>query len=332
MFDNLQLFRLAKFTFQKMKIFAGSWFFSSPINQKIYYPGVGSDSGSWQFAKTYWHCLLTCLYSISRSAKISTLSSSVVPFLCLNSSPPEQLKAQLNYHSFLSEHGISEFFFNPESDVDESLPFATQIHIYEVLKVLYREMSEDDICILLDCDVFCSHFPSESVLESVVNRGYHWFFQSWPSDYSLNGTSPAKLARIMSEEMGINDQSVDKFVGGEIFALTRKSLGSFIDCASAYVYLYNKYSLTEEVLNTALLFKLGWSALSSERLVDRIWTDASKFCNLSSVSLDVPFLHMPAEKQNGFYSFYHDILLQDLGKDLPWPIPSAQIASRFRLA
>lgn len=314
-----------------MRIFVGTWFFTSPNGEKLYYPGVGSDSDTWQFAKTYWHSLLTCLYSLSRSAKVaSSTDKEIIPFVCLNSPPPSQLLDQIDYSEFIRIHGIEEFGFSPKSNVNQSIPFASQIHIYEVLATLYSKMSKDDLLILLDCDVYCAHFPEVAAIHSVIERGYYWFHQAWPSDYIVNGTSSQKLSRIIDAEMGIS-VAIDRFVGGEIFALTRRSLECFLSEAAGYLYLYNKYMLTEEVLNTAILHKLEWTERCPEKLIERIWTDKSNFCNLASVSLDVPFLHMPAEKQKGFYSFYHDVLLDNLGKDRVWPLPWEEISTRFRL-
>jgi len=314
-----------------MKIFAGTWFFTSPHGEKNYYPGVGGDSDTWQFAKTYWHSLLTCLYSLSRSAKLtSNLDAEIVPFVCLNSPPPSQLLDQFDYSEFILINGIEEFNFSPKSFVDQSRSFASQIHIYEVLSSLYSKMSSDDLLILLDCDVYCAHFPRVDVIRTVIERGYHWFYQSWPPDYLNNGTSNQKFASIIDAEMGLS-VSINRFAGGEIFALTQSFLGRFLDEVAHYLPLFNKYMLTEEILNTAILHKLGWTETCSENLIERIWTDKSKFCNLTSVSLDVPFLHMPAEKQKGFYSFYHDVLLDNLGRNRVWPLPWAEISSRFRL-
>lgn len=131
--------------------------------------------------------------------------------------------------------------------------------------------------------------------------------------------------------MEVSNPFVNNFVGGKFFAFRKNHLNKFLQIAEFYLYLYNEYKLTEEVLNTALLVKLGWSFDTSDGFIERIWTDKETFCNLTSVDLRVPFLHMPAEKQMGFYTFYHDILMSGRSKEITWPIPWDQMAHRFRL-
>lgn len=72
---------------------------------------------------------------------------------------------------FLQEHEISEYFFEPRELVDQQIPFASQIHIYSALARLSLAMEEDDLLILLDCDVFCQHLPSDHQFSLINDRG-----------------------------------------------------------------------------------------------------------------------------------------------------------------
>ena len=313
-----------------MTNFIATWFYASPPGERIYYPGVGDNSDSWAFKKTYWHCILTFFDRIHRIYSQEGLS--LRPLLFLNSAPPlQEISSQIDLSDFFNKCLVDIKYFSPAfHGVESGTTFSSQFYIYDVLRSAYAFMEDDDTITLLDSDVLPLLPLSSDYFASLKCVGQAFYPLKWPSDFVNNGlTLDEFTSTLMSlfndkdlEEDAALDfarNSVSYFLGGEFLAFSKPALGIFLDkldSVSDYVVGDSVHQIrTEEHLNTIVQLLLDQSFIDASSLVRRVWTDPTKFFNVEDSDRQLPFVHLPAEKLQGFYRYYHEVILGMSGPD-----------------
>lgn len=191
--------------------YLATWFYSSPSGQKIYYPGVGSNSDEWAFQKTYWHCILTCMdrlaciYRGDPSIRLVVFLSEKAPF--------EAIRFQLDLESFLRLRQISIVYFTPQFPLPSSQDkFLTQFYIYDVLDAASKFLNSQDTLTLLDSDILPLNTISAEYFTKVIEKGCAFYPIKWVKTTSTtesHGTNSHKSLALLRENRATNTVSLN---------------------------------------------------------------------------------------------------------------------------
>lgn len=302
-----------------MTNFLSTWFYTSPLGENIYYPGVGSNSSDWKFQKNYWHCILTFFDRLYRFKSNNLIDASFLLFLN-EELPCDAIADQLDIKKYLSCRDVDVLSFSPGfSGVDKTKTFSSQFFIYDVLESAYSRLRDGDTLILVDSDVLPLNPINDRFFESLHSCGQAFYILDWQRDYVNNDLSLDQFVDILVRSCR-NGESLKEeflsnpfFVGGEFLAFTKSGLGFFLDSVSRMSPLAIGESglsiQTEEHLNTIALLSSEKKYHSAIDIIRRVWTDPAKYRNVLNSDRGLPFVHLPAEKLQGFYHYYHQIIL-----------------------
>ena len=309
-----------------MANFLATWFYSSPAGEQIYYPGVGTNSDEWLFKKTYWHCILTFY---DRLARIYPLLDSNSPkrLLFLNEPPPyEEISFQIDLRDFFSKRNVEIVFFDSKfKGVSSNNVFASQFHIYDVLRAGLPLLGDEDTLTLFDSDVLPLSPVDPTYFSDLLASNFSYYPLAWSKDHINNGVSlveflsSLKACAAFVSPCGKDHVASDLFernplfLGGELLGFTKNGLQVFL----SRIHSLSEFALcdpqckvtTEEQLNTITHFLLEKPFVNADSIIRRVWTDESKYRNVLPSDRSLPFVHLPAEKLYGFYRYYHEVIL-----------------------
>lgn len=298
-----------------MNIFLSTWFYSSPLGENIYYPGVGSNSDSWDFQKIYWNCIYTFFESHSIHTKNSEFSFRNILFL--NQDPPTKDLYPVNDFdpkNFFERNKIEIIKFNPAHvpSAEDLETFRTQFVMIDIMKEMENVMKDDDLFLILDSDcLFIKEIPSSAIHE-LKEVGIQYMKNGWGSSDVSNGLTNNEFNKIIRQLNPSQKEELNYFSGGEFFGFNKKMLVKFNALASS---LYDKNFMnksplqTEEQLFTLILDLIGNHQYSDASVfIKRVWTDQATFRTANELDKNLSVLHLPAEKNRGFHKFAHDFI------------------------
>jgi len=294
------------------KVWISSWFYSAPDGEKIYYPGVGSDSDTWDYKNIYWNCL----YSFYESAVKHCISNSRYEFefiFFVNDSLPDDslYKNGFSPIKFFNDRKIRIVKYDPlhVNNTDSLRMFGTtQFALIDIFDIASKLIDNDDLFMIFDSDcIFVKSIPEISY-EELSLCGTQILKNHWSPDEVLNGAITNKeFNAIASKFINDLDGPINHYVGGEFFGFKGGKLQDFLSTVKRFYQINSELGSplnTEEQLFTAVISDMYSTGCSeSSTYMRRIWTDAEKFRNAMPSDSELSILHLPAEKKKGFQLF-----------------------------
>jgi len=304
-----------------MNIYISTWFYESPKGENVYYPGVGDKSDTWDFQKIYWNCI----YSFFKTARQHCKSADNINFkflLFLNGDIPNKGLYGNGFEpeKFFSDNDVDLIKFDPKHiPSDDGLKtFRTQFVMIDILKKMQFLMNPDDLFLILDSDcIFVKPIPVES-FDDLAVRGIQFIPNSWSESDVSNGLNNRQFNEIGEKLSPEIHKKINYFCGGEYFGFSFDKLVEFnkrVEDLYAANFCLDFQLQTEEQLFTLCLNLMRDRDFSdASKFIRRVWTDAEKFRNAQECDDCLSVLHLPAEKNKGFYKFSEEYIFGENNK------------------
>ena len=183
-----------------------------------------------------------------------------------------------------------------------------QFYVYDVMERMNRRMQPGDTLLICDADCLC-RTPLDELFKTVRLRGSALYEMYYPSDYSINGTTPEEMAAFYTTYYGTPPSSALHYYGGEFIALSAEAAARV---CREFPALW-KFNFSQPADRPRLHEEAHMLSVMAERLhlrndvanryVKRMWTGKS-YHNIQPGDELMPVWHVPAEKKFGLYRLY----------------------------
>lgn len=292
-----------------------TWFYSSPENEKFHYPSVGLDSDSESFQLCYFKCIIGFFTSAFFHNHAEIMSGELKLVLLCNRLP--DYVSKILFTESLRELNVDILFFQPSKipnfSYEQKLLFGSVFAEIDVIEVLCNKYDKDEFAFILDNDILINKNLKHIMTDYKSTDILVLKMQSDDPNENIQGLKQSTLHEISdSIKLSIPIKRSYTHTGGEIVAMNIHNLKIFFDlCNSTYtqnLILYSNhknYFMTEEQIFSSV-YRYFQDVVFCN-FIQRIWTEIQKYRTVNGRESELTFLHMPAEKRNGFGILHQSI-------------------------
>ncbi|MDU1538944.1 MAG: hypothetical protein E6902_04910 [Paeniclostridium sordellii] len=286
--------------------YISTWLYIESKDDESYYDQVGGSTTDKRIQDIYWKCVFDFFHS---SLKFNKECKHI---FFTNKNIDNVVIGKIQIRDFFKQNNISvvNIELTNKTPKDWFGSWRNQFYIFDILKYIKEEFSDEDKFLILDSDcVFTKNIGNLFLNLSTNTINYNI---NYDKNQIVNGISEVQMTEIYNEIFNKNEDLIH-YYGGEFFVGSMNTISKILTEfellweQNLKRYSANKMKLNEEAHFLSCIYKsLNIENNEGNNFIKRMWT-SFKFNNINNEDMELPIWHLPAEKQTGFNTMFNKI-------------------------